>query len=135
MSFFVCGSGQNRLFLVAEFPPQHHRADQRDAEDIGTDAGLTKHLSFAMCRWTCFVKDYAEGVPMEVIRDKMGVSQVQWRDIYNKLQILLPIWRQTILALHNNDNASPQMVARASQAQDQLKQALQQLLRTSGEPA
>ena len=62
-------------------------------EDIGTDAGLTKHLSFAMCRWTCFVKDHAEGVPMEVIRDKMGVSQVQWRDIYNKIQILLPVYK------------------------------------------
>ena len=58
-----------------------------------TDAGLTKHLSFAMCRWTCFVKDHAEGVPMEVIRDKMGVSQVQWRDIYNKIQILLPVYK------------------------------------------
>lgn len=57
-------------------------------EDIGRDAGLTKHLSFAMCRWTCFVKDYSENVPMEVIRGKMGVSQVQWRDIYNKLKIL-----------------------------------------------
>ncbi|AWH23345.1 MULTISPECIES: protein klaA [Stenotrophomonas] len=51
------------------------------------------------------------------------------------VQILLPIWRQTIQALQNSDNASPQMVARAAQAQDQLKQALQQLLRTSGAPA
>lgn len=62
-------------------------------EDIGTDAGLTKHLSFAMCRWTCFVKDYAEGVPMEVVRNKMGVSQVQWRDIYNKLNILVSVYK------------------------------------------
>ncbi len=62
-------------------------------EDIGTDAGLMKHLSFAMCRWTCFVKDYAEGVSTEVIRGKMGVSQVQWRDIYSKLQILAPIYK------------------------------------------
>ncbi len=61
---------------------------------------------------------------------------IELLDRYSEtVQILLPIWRQTILALHNNDNASPQMVARASQAQDQLKQALQQLLRTSGEPA
>jgi hypothetical protein len=51
------------------------------------------------------------------------------------VQILLPIWRQTIQALHNSDNASPQMIASAAQAQDQLKQALQQLLRTSGVPA
>ena len=51
------------------------------------------------------------------------------------VQILLPIWRQTIQALHNSDNASPQMIASAAQAQDQLKQALQQLLRASGVPA
>ena len=61
-------------------------------EDIGRDAGLTKHLSFAMCRWTCFVKDYAEGVSMEVIRNKMGVSQVQWRDIFNKIKVLVPVY-------------------------------------------
>lgn len=61
-------------------------------EDIGTEAGLLKHLSFAMCRWTCFVKDFAENVPMEVIRGKMGVSQVQWREIYNKLQQLTEIY-------------------------------------------
>lgn len=47
------------------------------------------------------------------------------------VQILLPIWRQTLQALHNSDNASPQLVASAAQAQQQLKQALQQLLRAS----
>jgi len=64
-------------------------------EDIGRDAKLTKHLSFAMCRWTCFVKDYVEEVPLEVIRNKMGVSQVQWRDIFNKLKILADIYTGT----------------------------------------
>lgn len=44
------------------------------------------------------------------------------------VQILLPIWRQTIQALHNSDNASAQMVASAAQAQDQLKRALQAVL-------
>ena len=62
-------------------------------EDIGRDAGLTKHLSFAMCRWTCFVKDYVDGIPMETIRGKMGVSQVQWRDIYNKIRILADTYK------------------------------------------
>ncbi len=62
-------------------------------EDIGRDAELTKHLSFAMCRWTCFVKDYTENVPMEIIRGKMGVSQVQWREIYNKLKILSVVYK------------------------------------------
>lgn len=64
-------------------------------EDIGRDAGLTKHLSFAMCRWTCFVKDYVEKVPLEVIRSKMGVSQVQWRDIFNKLKVLADTYTGT----------------------------------------
>ena len=27
-------------------------------EDIGNEAGLTKHLSFDMCRWTCALNDY-----------------------------------------------------------------------------
>lgn len=63
-------------------------------EDIGTAAGLTKHLSFAMCRWTCFVIDYSERVPMDVIRNKMGVSSVQWREIYNKLRVLEPTYLQ-----------------------------------------
>ena len=61
-------------------------------EDIGTEAELKKHLSFAMCRWTCFVKDFTEGVPMDVIRGKMGVSQVQWREILGKLQTLSKIY-------------------------------------------
>ena len=45
-----------------------------------------------MCRWTCFVKDYVEGVPLELIRNKMGVSQVQWRDIINKIKVLADIY-------------------------------------------
>ena len=64
-------------------------------EDIGRDAGLTKHLSFAMCRWTCFVRDFVEKVPLEVIRSKMGVSQVQWRDIFNKLKVLADTYNGT----------------------------------------
>ena len=67
-------------------------------EDIGSDAGLTKHLSFAMCRWTCIVKDYAEGVSVDVIRDKMGVSQVQWRDVISKLKVLEPVYKGELTA-------------------------------------
>ena len=63
-------------------------------EDIGTEAGLTKHLSFAMCRWTSFEIDYVNKVPMDVIKGKMGVSSVQWRDIYNKLKVLEPVYLQ-----------------------------------------
>ena len=61
-------------------------------EDIGTEAGLKKHLSFAMCRWTCFIKDFVEGVSMDVIQRKMGVSQVQWREIFNKIKELSSVY-------------------------------------------
>ncbi len=63
-------------------------------EDVGKAVGLTKHLSFAMCRWTCFVRDYAEGMSAEELRARMGVSTVQWRDTFNKIQILVKTFNE-----------------------------------------
>lgn len=61
-------------------------------EDIGREAGLTKHLSFAMCRWSCATHDlYTNNTP-EAIRQKLGVSKIQWREIYNKLTQLKPFY-------------------------------------------
>lgn len=57
-------------------------------EDIGEEAGLTKHLSFDMCRWTCALHDYQAGVETDAIRQKLGVSKIQWREIYIKLRQL-----------------------------------------------
>ena len=57
-------------------------------EDIGEEAGLTKHLSFDMCRWTCALSDWQEGVEREKIRQKLGISKVQWREISIKLERL-----------------------------------------------
>jgi len=57
-------------------------------EDIGEEAGLTKHLSFDMCRWTCALTDWQEGVEREKIRQKLGISKVQWREISIKLERL-----------------------------------------------
>jgi integrase/recombinase XerD len=57
-------------------------------EDIGEEAGLTKHLSFDMCRWTCALRDYQAGVEVDAIRQKLGVSKIQWREIYIKLRQL-----------------------------------------------
>ncbi|WMJ71075.1 protein klaA [Stenotrophomonas sp. 24(2023)] len=63
-------------------------------------------------------------------------NAIELLDRYSEtVEILLPIWRQTILALHNADDASAQMVASAAQAQDQLMQALQQLLQPTGAAA
>ncbi len=57
-------------------------------EDIGQEAGLQKHLSFDMCRWTCALQDYLNNVEPEKIRQKLGISKIQWREIHLKLRTL-----------------------------------------------
>lgn len=57
-------------------------------EDIGEEAGLTKHLSFDMCRWTCALRDYQAGIETDKIRQKLGVSKIQWRELFIKLRQL-----------------------------------------------
>jgi site-specific recombinase XerD len=57
-------------------------------EDLSNEAGLVKHLSFDMCRWTCALNDWKSGMDREKIRQKLGISKVQWREISMKLQSL-----------------------------------------------
>lgn len=57
-------------------------------EDISNEAGLTKHLSFDMCRWTCALNDYRAGEEPDKIRQKLGVSKIQWRELFIKLKQL-----------------------------------------------
>lgn len=57
-------------------------------EDIGEEAGITKHLSFDMCRWTCALRDYQNGVEPDKIRQKLGVSKIQWRELLIKIKQL-----------------------------------------------
>ncbi len=57
-------------------------------EDIGAEAGLTKHLSFDMCRWTCALRDYQTGMEADAIRQKLGVSKIQWRELFIKIKQL-----------------------------------------------
>ncbi len=57
-------------------------------EDIGKEAGLSKHLSFDMCRWTCALDDWEAGIETEKIRQKLGISKIQWREISMKLRQL-----------------------------------------------
>lgn len=57
-------------------------------EDIGQEAGLTKHLSFDMCRWTSSIMDWKNGVDHEQIRQKLGISKIQWREISLKIKQL-----------------------------------------------
>ena len=57
-------------------------------EDVGKEAGLSKHLSFDMCRWTCALRDFRSGLEAEKIRVKLGISKIQWREIGMKLRQL-----------------------------------------------
>ena len=57
-------------------------------EDIGEEAGLTKHLSFEMCRWTSALNDLSAGMEANKVRQKMGLSKIQWREVKLKLQKL-----------------------------------------------
>lgn len=54
-------------------------------EDLGESAGLDKHLSFDMCRWTCALNDYQAGMDKNKIRQRMGISKIQWREVGRKL--------------------------------------------------
>jgi len=57
-------------------------------EDIGKAAGIGKHLSFSMCRWNSALNDLRNGIEPDAIRQKLGISKIQWREIKLKLQKL-----------------------------------------------
>jgi len=57
-------------------------------EDITKEAGLDKRISFDMCRWTSVLMDLTEGKDPETIRQKLGVSKIQFREVRNKLRTL-----------------------------------------------
>ncbi len=57
-------------------------------EDLGAEAGLKKHLSFDMCRWTSALTDYSAGLDKDRIRQKLGISRIQWREVGAKLDRL-----------------------------------------------
>lgn len=57
-------------------------------EDLSDEAGMEKHLSFDMCRWTSSVIDWNSGQDHEKIRQKLGISKIQWREVRMKLEKL-----------------------------------------------
>lgn len=57
-------------------------------EDLSVEANLDKHLSFDMCRWTCALSDWKANTERDKIRQKLGISKVQWREISMKLESL-----------------------------------------------
>ncbi len=73
---------------VDQFFPWSPRRLEYLLEDIGEEAALDKHLSFDMCRWTSTLIDYRAGMEAEKIRQKLGISKIQWREINMKLKQL-----------------------------------------------
>jgi site-specific recombinase XerD len=57
-------------------------------EDLSVETGLAKHISFDMCRWTCALNDWRAGMEHEKIRQKLGISKIQWREVSMKLERL-----------------------------------------------
>lgn len=89
---------QDWVTAYAEYSSQYQPVDQVFPwsprrleyllEDVGEEAGLDKHLSFDMCRWTCALRDYQSGIEADKIRQKLGVSKIQWRELFIKLRQL-----------------------------------------------
>lgn len=57
-------------------------------EDLGTGAGIDAKISFEMLRWTCAVRDYRAGVDPNIIREKLGLSEVSWYETFAKIKKL-----------------------------------------------
>ena len=58
-------------------------------QDLSEEAGLEHQLSFLTCRWTCALNDLEDGMEPDKIRQKLGISEIQWREVEMKLKRLL----------------------------------------------
>lgn len=79
---------QSQYALGERLFPWSQRRLEYILEDLSLEAGLEKHVSFDMCRWTCALNDWRSGMEHDKIRQKMGVSKIQWREIGMKLERL-----------------------------------------------
>jgi site-specific recombinase XerD len=73
---------------VDEIFPWSPRRLEYLLEDVGKAAGILKHISFDMCRWTCALSDWQSGMDKDKVRQKLGISKIQWREISFKLSRL-----------------------------------------------
>jgi site-specific recombinase XerD len=79
---------QSQYQLVDRLFPWSPRRLEYLLEDLSNETGLSKHLSFDMCRWTCALNDWGSGMEPDKIRQKLGISKIQWREISMKLERL-----------------------------------------------
>jgi integrase/recombinase XerD len=61
--------------------------------DTALAAGVSSRVSFEILRWTSAVRDYCRGVDPEVLREKMGLSRISWRETSQKIAQLAERYR------------------------------------------
>lgn len=79
---------KNQYELDDQLFPWSPRRLEYLLEDLSEAAGIDKHLSFEMCRWTCALTDWWSGMEHDKIRQKLGISKIQWREVSLKLRKL-----------------------------------------------
>jgi integrase/recombinase XerD len=79
---------QGQYHPVEQVFPWSQRRLEYLLEDLAEEAGLSKHLSFEMCRWTCALNDLKSGVEANKVRQKLGLSKIQFREVKLKLEKL-----------------------------------------------
>lgn len=57
-------------------------------EDAAALADIKDGVSFEQLRWTCAVRDYRNGMPLDQLRQKLGLSFITWRETLPKIQKL-----------------------------------------------
>ncbi|KAA3648456.1 MAG: hypothetical protein DWQ07_05540 [Chloroflexi bacterium] len=78
----------NQYDLSEKLFPWSQRRLEYILEDIGKEAALENQLSFLMCRWSSALAAYNAGTDLDSIRQDLGVSKIQFREIKMKLQRL-----------------------------------------------
>ncbi len=79
---------------LREYRPKEHlfECTARNLEYVLEDAaalsGIPGGVSFEQMRWTCAVRDYRNGMPADLLRQKLGLSQISWRETLPKIQRL-----------------------------------------------
>jgi len=86
------------LDMLDEYVEQYHIKDvifpctARNLEyvlsDAGKAAGIEGRASFEILRWTCAVRDYLNGMDVDSLREKMGLSRISWRETGQKIALL-----------------------------------------------
>jgi site-specific recombinase XerD len=79
---------------LAEYKPKEHlfectaRNLEYVLEDMARLAEISGGVSFEQLRWTCAVRDYRNGMPVNQLRQKLGLSMISWRETLPKIQKL-----------------------------------------------